>query len=174
MNKLFSLVEHNATQVILKVKDLSNLELAQHPEIEKTYDCITLIKGKNKTLIIRNKDGSSFSFSWGERGYDLISERLEMLKRSVIDYVQNELHIIIEVNGWTPATVDALYNPYYNKYELICRNKGANAVVFSDNACSINEIINEFRPQLEQWGITHWKEDWSRAGLVYRGFRPRN
>ena len=90
MKNIFSIVENNAKQVILKVNANDNLTIARNPFIDSTYDYITVTKDDCHILTIIKKDGTTFSFHWGLGGYTLICESLEELKRHVIAFIYSK------------------------------------------------------------------------------------
>lgn len=136
MNKVFTLVENNNNNVIIKVNAENNLVIAQHPYIDSSYDYITVTKGGNHILTIIYKNGSTYSFHWGISGYTLISDILEVLKKNVIHFIEQECHIPLELTS-NIKSAKIYYNSNFKMWQLTL-NGAAN--IWSQTATSLEEM----------------------------------
>ena len=86
----FSIVQNTPEIIVLKVRPLTNFDVAMNPYLGTDYDYISVTKGENHILTVVKKDGKSFSFNWGIGGHTLISEELELLKNKVIRFIHDK------------------------------------------------------------------------------------
>ena len=95
MSAIFTLVEQDAEQVIIKVTAIDNYIIAKHPYISSEYDYITLTTGEEKDHIftVIKKDGKTWSFHWGPYSTTIISDNVRRLRDKVLDFLVNECGI---------------------------------------------------------------------------------
>ena len=116
--EVFSLVENTNRQVVLKVNADDLLVIAKNPYINKEMAYITITKGSNHTLTVIKKDGTTFSFDWGSSGTTLINDNLNRLKWAAVDYIQDVLHILLDVESCkNPSSVVIYYNDWFKKWQ---------------------------------------------------------
>lgn len=95
MTKLCDIVEileNNIKSITLKIKDDKKIELISlgfDPKLEFIY----LLKGKNNTMKLVNKDSSVTSFDFGESGYTIISTNMKNQKQLILDCITNDFGI---------------------------------------------------------------------------------
>lgn len=162
LNNIFEIVDVDSNQIVIKVNADSTLKVAQFPFVSMEYDYITVTRGNKHILTIIKKDGSTFDFHWGYGGHTLISEGLERLKKSVMQFI-NESDILFEWKGKTSKSATIYFNSNYRKWQLTIDD----AHYWSDTATSVNEMIRECRKfVISDWtqdiaptGITIWKAD---------------
>ena len=87
MDDVFEVCEVSDDKVIIKVNTDDLLAIARHIGLDANAAYITVTRGKDHVLSVIKKDGTSYSFDWGESGYTLISNRLEALRLDVIDFI---------------------------------------------------------------------------------------
>lgn len=81
---VFKLKECNTQMIKLSVVHIA-------PYMKREYATIVVSRGVNHKLDVYDKGGHRLvGFSWGLNGYSVISENLEMLKRAVIAFVEQE------------------------------------------------------------------------------------
>lgn len=92
MSEIFTLVEQDAEQVIIKVTAIDNYIIAKHPYISSEYDYITLTHGYGKDHIftVIKKDGKTWSFHWGPHGSTMTSTSVDRLRDKTLDFLINE------------------------------------------------------------------------------------
>ena len=163
MSDVFELTTQNSEAVVLKVKELSNLDIALNPYVNSSYDYITVSRGEDHVLTIIHKDGKTTSFQWG-RSTTLIGKELETLKEKVIYFIEEECGIPLGWTGSNISSAEICYNDYHRKWEAILRCSGKDVFWFSKSANSKNDmvkIVNKFLPNLK------WEEKVSRRGGCY-------
>lgn len=117
-NYPFEVYERTPKQVIIKVLAKDSLTVAKYPYVSAEWDYITVTRGTEHILTVIKKDGSKFDFHWGERGYTLISDGLQELKKAVIAFLEQEQHILL---GWDDGKVDEAsicYNRNFTAWQL--------------------------------------------------------
>lgn len=135
-SSVFKLVSFDTKQVILKVQASSNLVIAQHPYINANYDYITVTRGLNHVLTVVNKDGSTFHFSWGERGYTCISDTLRMLRSAVVNFIESK-GLLLEIDTDTVDSAVIFFNPNFGKWQLTINDK---ACYWSSTAKTLEQM----------------------------------
>ena len=97
MSEVFILVKDTPNLTVIKINpNLSNLDIAMNPYINKNMDYISVSKNRGKyTLTVIKTDGSTWSFDWGAGGHTLISESTEILKREVINFIRDKTGVYL-------------------------------------------------------------------------------
>ena len=168
LQKVFSLVEETPEQVIIKVLADDPLTIARYPFVDSEMAYITVTRGEEHILTVVKKDGKTYSFHWGSSGYTLISENMEELKKAVIEYIQDDVYILLERTGWEIAEAKIYYNDYYRKWQLTLEGKGSRQCAhwWSKTAESFEEMAAEvipyvracgWEPRIAVTGIQTWK-----------------
>lgn len=92
---LVDIVENNEECVILKIKDDKKIDLIKLGYFDGNEDLIRLTKGENHTCTIFDKDGSTFSWYWGTRGYTLVSESTSIMGKLIEECITEDFDIYI-------------------------------------------------------------------------------
>lgn len=145
-HNVFNLEYYDNNIVAIKVKELSNLEIAKTPYISKEYDYISVTRGKNHILTVVKKDGSTFNFSWGVNGHTLIGYALEFLKKNVIDYIEEYCYIPLEMDFGSKdiANIEVCYNRYFECYQANFTSKKGKVAHAFIKACTCLDDINNY------------------------------
>lgn len=166
LEQVFTLVEATPGQVVLKVLANNPLTVAKFPFISMDMAYITVTRGKNHTLTVTKKDGKTWSFDWGERGYTLISDNTERLKKAAIEYIEDYMHILLERGAWRVKNAKIFYNSYLKKWQLTLEGKDQNgfheAHWWSKTAKSYEEMATDVIPYIHACG---WEEDTAQTGI---------
>ena len=129
MSEVFELVSRQPNQVVIKVNADDNLVVAMNPYINKEMDYITVTRGSNHTLTVIRKNGTTWSFDWGDGGYTLIGDSTKRLKNEVIKFIEYECNIPLEWDDGKVTKASIFYNRNYDKWQLTLegdRTKGYN------------------------------------------------
>lgn len=118
MKKYIEITQNDNELVILKVKDLTNLQIAQKPYFNSGMDYITITRGGKQVLTVVNKDGKTFSCQWGDGGYTLISENLEELKRVVLRFLEANNIFINLINNKLPLVATSFKNRNFDRWQF--------------------------------------------------------
>lgn len=162
LDSIFELESVDTTQVILKVNANNSLKVAKYPFVSTDYDYITVTRGKKHLLTVIKKNGTTFSFHWGEGGYTLISDELELLKHNVMAFI-DDCNIIMEYDGTETLTEATIYyNSWYKKWQLSLDRSHwwSKTAIDSDEMieeCKKFVIADEWKEQKATTGITVWK-----------------
>ena len=166
LEQVFTLVEATPGQVVLKVLADNPLTVAKFPFVSMDMAYITVTRGKNHTLTVTKKDGKTWSFDWGERGYTLISDNTERLKKAAIEYIEDYMHILLERGAWRVKNAKIFYNSYLKKWQLTLEGKDQNgfheAHWWSKTAKSYEEMATDVIPYIHACG---WEEDTAQTGI---------
>lgn len=164
MNKnVFDLVSVTDDLVVLKVNSDDNLTVAMNPYISGDYDYISVTRGDVHVLTVIKKDGKTFDFHWGYGGHTLISDGLEILKRKVIDFIDDN-KIMLECKGGKIREATICYNTWFEKWQL-STDRGnywsKSARSLSDMIKEVNGMIGEreWHHAIAQTGIDVWNGD---------------
>ena len=143
MKEIFNVILNDKDKVILKVIAEDTLTIAMHPYINGDMDYITVTKGGKHILTIINKNGKTWSFSWGIGGYTLISDNTEKLRQEVVNYIGRQ-GISLEYRGEPVKRVNVYYNSFMKKWEInITPVRGGCIAHFSTIASSLEDIMEE-------------------------------
>ena len=66
MDDVFEICEVSDDKVIIKVNTDDLLAIARHIGLDANAAYITVTRGKDHVLSVIKKDGTSYSFDWGE------------------------------------------------------------------------------------------------------------
>ena len=123
LKDIFELVKHDSQKAILKVKDVDNLMIAEHPYISKKMDYITITRGNRHTMTVINKDGSTWSVNWGDGGCTLCSDSVDKLKWAARDFFQLDCGILLDLTVDNSKIKEAsiFYNSFYRAWQLSLR-----------------------------------------------------
>lgn len=139
MDDVFEICEVSDDKVIIKVNTDDLLAIARHVGLDANAAYITVTRGKDHVLSVIKKDGTSYSFDWGESGYTLISNRLEALRLDVIDFI-HENGIVYEIKGH-PISAIMFYNRNCQSWQMTvhgCRECG---YIFNREARNAEDMI---------------------------------
>lgn len=178
LDKIFEIADNSLDTVVVKVKDLTPLDVALHPFVSANESYITVTKGETNTLTTILRDGrTGVSFHWGYGGYTLISTELEDLKKAVIKFVQeNGILLGLNFSKITKATVG--YNHNYGKWQLRIEGRNdssrglLNANYFSETAKDVSDMVEESKKYIK---ADSWEHTFSeRTGWEhYKAINPR-
>lgn len=96
MKQLIDLVEvaeNNENCVLLKVKDNMKMQLINLGVFNGNEEFFRYTKGRNHTITVFKKDGSSYSWDFGEDGYTLATEKLNRQRRIIVKCIEKDLNI---------------------------------------------------------------------------------
>ena len=165
LKKIFEIVSNNSEQVVLKVNADDPLTVAMNPYVSGNYAYITVTKGTEHILTVTKKDGSTFSFHWGDSGYTLISENLERLRKEVIKFIEHEGILL----GWNtdelPTEISIFYNSNYKSWQFTARGNKVQAYYWSDYASSWEEMANEVYRFFPRFKACCWGHDTAVTGI---------
>jgi hypothetical protein len=169
LNEIFKLVDANEDRVVIEVLADSPLKVAMFPFVSSEYNYITVTRGRNHVLTVIKKDGKTFSFSFGDGGYTLISDSLEELKKYVLKFIEDS-GVLIEFNGQRISRVKIFYNSNYKKWQLTLEgirksNYGFGSVdvhYWSSTAKTFEDMVNECRRFVV---ASEWKPNVAVTGL---------
>ena len=136
---VLELVNCNKNQIILKVNAKDPLTVAINPGFSSKMAYITVTRGSNHILTVTNEDGTNWSFSWGSNGHTLISDSVERLKQTVIDFIVKECHIPYGLTG-KPIEAKAFYNTYFRSWQLTLSDGRDNMPMWYEEAKGIEDI----------------------------------
>lgn len=123
LTDIFELEDVDYNQVVIKVKADTPLKVAKFPFVSGNYEYITVTRGGNHILTVIHKDGHTFSFSWGNGGYTLISDELKLLKRNILAFIENN-DIIIAYDGSPVTKASIYYNDSFKCWQLSLDGQG--------------------------------------------------
>lgn len=164
LDKVFELESCDDLQVILKVKEMTPLLVAQYPFLSSDYSYITVTRGKNHILTIIHSNGTKFDFHWGEGGHTLISDGLELLRQNVIAFI-GQSNIILDYDGFEPKKAVIYYHSYFNQWQLTIEGSGVSCYWRTSKAKDEKDMIKICEKFVKaQWekavaptGIDIWK-----------------
>lgn len=167
MNNVFELVQRTNEQVVIKVNADNNLVIAMHPYVDSNYDYITVTRGKNHTLTIVNKNGSTCSFDWGDRGRTLISDGLERLKKEVVKFIEEDCKIVLDADTDDFYEASIFYNSNFKKWQIKFNDR-YNVFTNAKNVCEAMGLAEKYAVRnVDEWestkavtGITVFKASW--------------
>lgn len=166
LEQVFTLVEATPGQVVLKVLVNDPLTVAKFPFVSMDMAYITVTRGKNHTLTVVKKDGKTWSFNWGESGYTLISDNTERLKKAVVEYIEEYMHILLETGTWRTKEAKIFYNSYLEKWQLTLEGRDQDgfhqAHWWSKTAKSFEEMATDVIPYIHACG---WEPEISPRGI---------
>ena len=161
LENIFCLRHFDNEKVILRVLADNPFKVAMFPFVSSDWEYITVTRGKNHTLTVIKKDGTTFSFHWGFNGHTLIGDSLESLKKNVLKFI-NESNILLEYNGGKNESAKIYYNSNYKKWQLTIND---DVHYWSDTAQSLTDMIedcerfviaNNWKERIAPTGITVW------------------
>ena len=89
LKDLVKLEENNASCVILKIKRNSFKELIKLGCFGGDEKMIRVTKGRNHTFTVwHGEDNKSYSWSWGEGGYTLVSDSMHEKRKHIISAIE--------------------------------------------------------------------------------------
>ena len=164
LEKIFQLVKANPGQVTIKVTHNDDpLKIAEYPFVSSDMAYITVTKGKRHTLTVIRKDGTTWSFNWGEGGYTLISDNTERLKKAVVEYIENYMHILLDWEDQRITEARIFYNNNYKLWQLTIEGqRGGKAYWWSKDATSWEEMATDVIPYVHACG---WEHDIAVTGI---------
>lgn len=143
MSEIFEFVKADNSKAILKVKELSTLMIAEHPYMNSKMDYITITRGKQHTMTVINKDGSTWSVDWGDHGCTLCSDSVDSLKWAARDFFQEECGILLDFCFRNDKIDDAriFYNDYFNAWQLSLSGLGKNQSIRFKDADNEEDVM---------------------------------
>ena len=159
---IFTLEEVNKDLIVIKVNCDNNLTAAKNPPVDMTYDYISITRGEEHIFDVIHKDGTSYSFHFGESGRTCISKPTELLKDKVLNFLK-ERHILIGYKHQPLAQAYICYNPNYKKWQLTMESRNRESVYFwSETATCANDLINECKVFVE---AKDWIKEKAQTGI---------
>lgn len=136
LENIFYLKHIDDEKIIIQVLADDTFKVAMFPFVSSNWEYITVTRGKNHTLTVIKKDGTTFGFHWGFNGHTLIDDSLESLKKNVLKFI-NESNILLEYNGGKNESAKIYYNSNYKKWQLTIND---DVHYWSDTAQSLPEM----------------------------------
>lgn len=167
MNSVYEIVKVTKEMVIIKVTLEDDLAWCMHPYLDRYMQYITVTRGKNHTLSILSKNGNSCSFSWGHSGSTLICQSLKELKKSVISFIEDENHILLEWDDGKVDSVSVFFNPNFEKWQLQLKGKRGNNVLTANyltDKCSSHKEMIEIADKFANFSV--WKRTIGITGIT--------
>lgn len=169
-NSVLEIFEVTKEQIIIKVNADDPLTVARHPYLNSNMAYITLTRGRKHIFTVINKDGSTWDFYFGEGGHTIIGEATEKLKRSVLEFI-NDNNIPIEYCGGTPVAATVYYNKNYQKWQLTVETTKKDFHFWADKATDMKSAMKVFGTMVK---AKEWKHDIAVTGIdVWRAHEPR-
>ena len=147
MSNVFELQEANNELVVLKVNADDPLTVAMNPYLSSDMAYISITRGKEHVFTVIRKDGTTWNFHWGDSGYTLIGDGTKFLKRKVVDFIENECHILLGLKGGKIKSAKIFYNSNFSSWQLtIADTNGGIAYWHNDKVNSFEEMANASLP----------------------------
>lgn len=144
MKDYLEITKNDNELVILKVKELTNLQIAQKPCFDSSMDYITITRGRTQVLTVISKEGGTFSFCWGDGGYTLISGNLEELKRVVLRFLETNDIFINLISNKLPLVAASFKNSNFDRWQFRLGDTDKNSHnLFFDTEEQLNDKANE-------------------------------
>lgn len=166
----FELIQNTSTQVILKNTAKTSLDVAMNPYVSADIDYITVTKGNNHNCTVIKSDGNTFNFYWGTRGYNPVSENVEMLKRAVTNFISSQGIALDVCTTMQPNKATIYFNDNFNKWQasLSFPNTEKKQNYWSETSTNqydmleeikdiFNNTFSELNHDIAQTGIDVWK-----------------
>lgn len=113
-NSLFKLDEVTDDAVLVEY-----VKTYGEKQIKTDLEYIEVTRGKNHICKLIFADGHTSSFHWGDSGYTLISEDLKRLKNQVVSFIEDDCHILLDIDTMdAPDGLEIYYNEYFNAWQL--------------------------------------------------------
>lgn len=109
---ILELVHHDNNKVVVKFKELSNLEKAMNPWVLADADYVTITRGRNHIMTVISKDGKSWDICWGESRCTMISDSLLRSRKEIVAFIEKDCFIPLDLN--VPNFWIEEANIYYN------------------------------------------------------------
>lgn len=155
---IFELVKCDYSKSILKVKTVDNLTIAEYPFINAKMDYITITHGENHIMTVINKDGSTWSITWGKSGYTLCSDSVRNLRCAAVDFLQKECKILLELK--TPIKrASIFFNPHCNTWQL---SFNSTQHLFFEDCGGVADVISKAKDYI---GEQSWKYQKAPTGI---------
>ena len=166
MNNVLELVHVDNNKVVVKFKELSNLEKAMNPWVLPNAEYITITRGKRHVMTVVTKDGGSWSISFGEGPMTMISDSLLESRRQIVSFIEKECLIPIDLTIPNDKITQAkvFYNQWLNSWQVQLHGEGyGQEVQIWDRNCN-NEydainLANKFI------GVRTWKKGIAQTGI---------
>ena len=166
MNNILELVHVDESKVVVKFKELSNLEKAMTSWVLPNAEYVTITRGRDHIMTIIRNDGSSWSIEWGDSGCTVMSKSLIESRNRIVDFIEQECYILLNITKATKATV--LYNRHVCSWQITLRDcRGTEEIVWNkdfDNEYDTIELANKiigkdcaWKKGISQTGINIWE-----------------
>ena len=165
-NYPFEVYERTPKQVIIRVLAKDSLTVAKYPYVSAEWDYITVTRGTEHILTVIKQNGSKFDFHWGERGYTLISDGLQELKKAVIAFLEQDQHILLDWDDGRVNEASICYNRNFTAWQLTLRGnrdgRQIRAIVRDKSAKSIEDMISFAKNYVK---VKDWKHGIAQTGI---------
>ena len=166
MNSILELVHVDDSKVVVKFKELSNLEKAMNSWVLPEAEYVTITRGRDHIMRIIRKDGSSWSIEWGDSGCTAMSKSLIESRNRIVDFIEQECHILLNITKIVGATV--LYSRNLCSWQINFKDcRGTIETVWNkdcNNEYDIIELANKiigkdctWKKGIAQTGINVWE-----------------
>lgn len=170
LNGVLEIAEVNNEQVIVKVNANDPLTVARYPFLDAQMNYITITRGDNHVFTIIKNDGSTWSFSFGSRGYTLIADSVKLLKDNVLKFIK-ENKIPLDYNGGTPVKCSIFFNSNFKRWQLSTDLDKGHFNYWSDTATDLESAIKDFADIVT---ADEWKQSTAVTGIsVWKPVNPK-
>lgn len=147
----FRLLSHDEDQVKIKVTTPSDY----------IYKTVWVTRGTDHRMTIETKDNRTFSFSWGDSGFTLISEELKNFKKAVLAFIQSK-DILIELNKTTVSDAKIMFNPGFKCWQLSLEDRlcylSDSAVNPKDDGIMVDDVKRFI--SVKTWSLQRASNGW--------------
>lgn len=145
MKKLCELVDvaiNNENCVVFKIKDNAVMDLIALGCFKGTEDMIRMTKGRTPEITVFNKDGSNYSYHFGEGSTTIISENMVQQRTLIRECAILDFGIVCD---WSHMQNDAYYKRLVEKTSNVrCLDDAERSVsLASGGGMSCNIRVNE-------------------------------
>lgn len=168
MKEVFEVASNTDDLVVLKVNADDPLVVAMNPYVSSDMAYISVTKGGNHVLTVIKKDGTHGTcFHWGDGGYTLISDGLEILKKNVIKFIEE--HVNFSIVG-TPTSCTMNYHTWYKGWQLTFERGSSRGHVWwhGSSPTDLSGAKEWSRKLFDRYGYKEpvWKEEIARNGIT--------
>lgn len=160
---IFELVKYDSEKAILKVKDVDNLMIAEHPYISAEMDYITITRGRNHRMTVINKDGSTWGVSWGDSGCTLCSDSVNDLKWAARDFFEKDCFIPLDLMSENYSNATIFYNSNFGSWQLQLEANGKRSNMWFRDCYTVNDVMKK---AINYIGETLWEPRTAPTGIA--------
>lgn len=164
---VLELVHYDNDKVVVKFKELSNLEKAMNPWVLNA-EYVTITRGKNHIMTMISKDGGSWSISWGDNGCTMISDSLLRSRKEIVAFIEKDCFIPLDLDipNFLIEEASVYYNDCAGSWQANFDAKGKRSRILDKEWVCAKDAINfaknivgdcEWFKGTAQTGIDIWR-----------------